>query len=63
NCSVLKDFLDFLMEHDLVEERPAGETRVVYAVTQRGVKVLKRFREVKKMMPVGGEPQSQVLHY
>ncbi|MFW6117303.1 MAG: winged helix-turn-helix domain-containing protein [Thermoproteota archaeon] len=63
NCSVLKDFLDFLMEHELVEEKPVGDKRVVYAVSQRGIKVLKRFREVKSLMPVGEEKRKQTVPY
>lgn len=63
NCSVLKDFLEFLMKHDLVEERSAGKKRVVYAVTQRGITVLKRFREVKRILPVGEEARETTIPY
>lgn len=59
NCSVLKDFLDFLMEHNLVEERDAGEKRVVYAITKRGRSVLKVFRDVRQMLPVATETKNK----
>ncbi|MEM1757763.1 MAG: winged helix-turn-helix domain-containing protein, partial [Candidatus Bathyarchaeia archaeon] len=41
NCSVLKEYLDFLIKQGLVEEKAVGKKRVVYAITQRGVTVLK----------------------
>jgi len=36
NCSVLKEYLDFLVEQGLVEERIGEYKRFVYAITQRG---------------------------
>ncbi len=52
NCSVLKQYLDFLIQQNLVEERTAGKKRVVYAVTQKGITVLKYFRELKTILPI-----------
>jgi len=52
NCSVLKEYLDFLILQNLVEERTAGKKRVVYAVTQKGITVLKYFRELKSILPI-----------
>jgi len=50
NCSVLKQYLDFLVQQNLVEEQTSqkkrSKTRVVYAVTERGRTVLKYFMEV-----------------
>ncbi len=60
NCSVLKQYLDFLMKQNLVEERSVGKRRVVYAVTQRGIKVLRHFRELKQVLPVIEEPRSRM---
>jgi len=51
NCSVLKEYLDSLMKQNLVEERTVGKKRVVYAITQRGITVLKYFRELRTMLP------------
>jgi predicted transcriptional regulator len=59
NCSVLKEYLDFLMKQELVEERTAGRQRVVYAVTQRGITVLKYFKELKQVLPIVEEARSQ----
>ena len=52
NCSVLKEYLDFLIQQELVEEKVTGKTRIVYAVSEKGLNVLKYFRELKIMLPV-----------
>jgi predicted transcriptional regulator len=59
NCSVLKEYLDFLMKQSLVEERIVGKARVVFAVTPRGITVLKYFRELKEVLPIVEEARSQ----
>jgi len=55
NCSVLKEYLDFLIKQELVEERLAGKSRVVYANTQRGISVLKYFRELNSAFQIVDE--------
>jgi predicted transcriptional regulator len=60
NCSVLKEYLDFLMKQGLVEERTVGKQRVVFAVTQRGITVLKYFRELKQVLPIVEEARAQI---
>jgi predicted transcriptional regulator len=52
NCSVLKQYLDFLIQQTLVEERTLGKKRTVYAITERGIIVLKHFRELKTVLPL-----------
>jgi len=52
NCSVLKQYLDFLIQQGLVEEKTLGKKRIVYAITEKGLKVLKYFRELKTMLPI-----------
>src|SRR4030043_924293 len=59
NCSVLKEYLDFLLLQNLVEERAAGKQRIVYAVTQRGITVLKYFRELKQVLPIVEEARNR----
>ncbi|KPV61697.1 MAG: hypothetical protein AOA66_1667 [Candidatus Bathyarchaeota archaeon BA2] len=51
NCSVLKQYLDFLIKQNLVEEKTIGKKRIVYGITERGITVLKYFRELKVMLP------------
>ena len=57
NCSVLKEYLDFLIEQELVEEKTVGKKRIVFVVSEKGIKVLKYFRELKVMLPVTEEDQ------
>ena len=52
NCSVLKEYLDFLIAQNLVEEKTVGKKRIVYAITERGITVLKYFRELKAVLPI-----------
>ncbi len=52
NCSVLKQYLDFLMEQNLVEEKSLGKKRIVYAISERGRTVLKYFRELRTILPI-----------
>jgi len=61
NCSVLKEYLDFLMKQNLIEERTVGKQRVVYAITQRGITVLKYFRELKQVLPIVEEARNKAL--
>jgi len=60
NCCVLKEYLDFLIKQGLVEERTVRKERVVYAVTQRGITVLKYFKELKQVLPLVEEARNQV---
>jgi predicted transcriptional regulator len=59
NCSVLKEYLDFLIKQNLVEERNIGKRRIVYMVTQRGITVLKYFRELKQVLPIVEEARNR----
>ena len=60
NCSVLKEYLDFLMKQGLVEEQYVGKKRVVYAITQRGLTVLKYFRELRTVLPLIEETNTEI---
>jgi predicted transcriptional regulator len=63
NCSVLKDQLEFLIKNTLVEERILRKEKVVYAVTQRGLQILKSFREIKQVFPIEEEKQQSPFFY
>ena len=52
NCSVLKEYLDNLIKQNLVEERTVGKKRTVYGLTERGITVLKYFRELRGVLPM-----------
>jgi len=65
NCSVLKEYLGFLLKQNLIEERTVGKKRIVYALTDRGITVLKYFRELKGVLPIleeGRSPQPPTLY-
>ena len=60
-CSVLKQCLDFLIRQNLIEKQTLHnkrhKTRVIYAITKRGIKVLKYFRELNNALPIIEETQ------
>jgi len=47
------------MKQGLVEERTIRKQRTVYAVTQRGITVLKYFKELKQALPIAEEARNQ----
>ena len=59
NCSVLKQYLDFLIHQNLVEEqilhKKRNKTKIVYAITERGRTVLKHFRELNNALQITEE--------
>ena len=56
NCNVLKQYLDFLVQQNLVEEQTLHQkrhkTKVVYAITEKGRTVLKYFRELDRALQI-----------
>jgi predicted transcriptional regulator len=46
NGSILKEYLNFLIKRGLVEERTAKKNHTIFAITQRGITMLKYFREL-----------------
>ena len=59
NCSVLSEYLEFLLKQGLVEERTVKKNKTVYAVTQHGISVLKAFRELTQALPIVEENRKQ----
>ena len=59
NCSVLKEYLDFLIHQSLIEEqilrKKRNKTKIRYAITDRGRKVLKYFNEVNRALQITQE--------
>ena len=47
SCSILKNYLDFLIQQNLVVERRLHKRRAVYAITERGLTVLDSFSLLK----------------
>ena len=64
NCSILIQYLDFLIKQELVEERAVGGNSVVYACTARGTRILKTFRALNQALPIiEGENKNVPLAY
>jgi predicted transcriptional regulator len=59
NCSILKEQISFLIKQGLIEERVARKKHVVFAVTQKGLTVLKYFRELNSALLVVETAKSQ----
>jgi predicted transcriptional regulator len=55
NFKVLKEQLEFLIKNKLVEEKILRKERVVYGITQKGIKVLKYFGEIEQVSPIKEE--------
>jgi len=45
NFNLLKQHLDFLIKQNLVKKRTVGKKKAVYAITKRGIRVLRDFWE------------------
>jgi predicted transcriptional regulator len=60
NCSILKEYLDFLIKQNLVEERTVGKSRLVFAITQRGIIVLKYFKELEQVLLIMEEARNRL---
>ncbi|MDH5755023.1 MAG: hypothetical protein OEY95_07490 [Candidatus Bathyarchaeota archaeon] len=60
NCSVLKEYMEFLIKQGLVEEKTVGKRRVVYAITQRGRTAIEGFRELRQVLPIIEETENEM---
>jgi predicted transcriptional regulator len=60
DCGVLHEYLDFLIKQGLVEKRKIDKERTVFAVTERGVTVLRFFGELKDVPQIDGESRKQI---
>jgi predicted transcriptional regulator len=59
NCSILREDLGFLIKQKLIEERTVKKEHTVFTITQRGINVLRYFKEITKALPIIEEPGSQ----
>jgi predicted transcriptional regulator len=57
NCSILKEYLESLIQQRLVEEKTLGKRRVAYVISNKGLIVLRQFRELKQVLPLIEEEQ------
>ncbi|MFQ5822303.1 MAG: winged helix-turn-helix domain-containing protein [Candidatus Heimdallarchaeota archaeon] len=52
NCGALKQYLDLLIQYNLVKEHTLHKKRAVYAITERGLTALKNVREIYNALPI-----------
>ena len=62
NCQVLKTQLEFLLKNGFVEERIQRRQNVVYAITPRGMTILKSFNQIRQIFPIEEDKGRQVLY-
>ena len=59
NCTALKEYLEFLIQHTLIAEQTLlkrrCKTKLVYTITERGLTALKYFRELNSALQVDKE--------
>ena len=60
NCSVLKEYLDFLIQQELVAEKTIKKERIVYTLTEKGLTLLKHFRELQTMIPLFDDNKAKI---
>jgi predicted transcriptional regulator len=62
NCSVLEEYLSLLIKQELVEIKFIKGERKIYTITQRGITVLKQFREIRQALPIFEETANENTH-
>jgi predicted transcriptional regulator len=60
NCSVLNEYLEFLTQQGLIEVKSLSKERVVYEITEKGLTVLKYFRELQIILPIIAEDKTKI---
>jgi predicted transcriptional regulator len=61
NSNVLKKHLNFLVKQGLIEKRTIGKAKTIFAITQRGINVLKYFQPFKQDLPIIEETIDQAI--
>jgi predicted transcriptional regulator len=62
NCRVLKEQLEFLIKNEMVQERKLAKNRAVYAITPKGMQILKTFREINQIFLEEERTQTPFLY-
>jgi predicted transcriptional regulator len=52
NCNVLKNYFDFLIRQGAVEEKYVKGDKIVYAITERGLYLIRCFKELDRVVPM-----------
>lgn len=59
NCSILNESLELLIKQELAEKRTIKNEHIVFSITQRGITILKYFRELTQALHIIEETPSQ----
>jgi len=51
NCNVLKNYFDFLIKQGAIEEKYFGQDKFVYAVSERGLYLIRCFKGLNQVIP------------
>jgi len=51
NFNVLKNYFDFLIKQNAVEEKCFRRKKIVFAITERGLYLIKYFKELNQVFP------------
>ena len=51
NCTVMKNYFDFLIKQGAVEMKSVGRDRIAYAITERGLYLIRCFKELNQVIP------------
>ena len=51
NCNVMKNYFDFLIKQGAVEEKSVKRDKIVYAITEKGLYLIKCFKELNQVIP------------
>jgi predicted transcriptional regulator len=52
NCNILKEHMSFLIKCQLIEEKTIKKRETGFAITRKGITVLKYFRELEQVPPI-----------
>jgi predicted transcriptional regulator len=52
NCNMLKKYLNFLIEQNLVEDENSGKRKSMFTITEKGISILKYFKELEQALPI-----------
>jgi predicted transcriptional regulator len=63
NCKSVKEQIDFLIKNGLVEKKILKKEHAVYALTPTGMAILKAFREINQIFPIGADGNQQDSYF
>ena len=63
NYTAMKDHLSFLITQGLVEEQTAGNDRKSFAVTPKGINVIKFFQGKEQSLPIVKESRNNTIPF